>query len=241
MIDLHSHILCDIDDGSKSLHESVGLCKKAVKNDIFTIIATPHFECGENVEFFLKKRNREFEILQNELIKENINVEMYLGAEIFLNNDIFEDFDAQSLTINNSRYLLCEFLLAPFDPDIAIMYTQEVIAKGLVPIIAHPERYITFYENQFIIDELAEIGAFFQVNMDSLAGAGGEELKDFATRLVVEGTADFIGTDAHSLNFRPNDFLDKQEFFDRRITKRMLTHCLNDAPLMVINNQKITR
>ena len=215
MIDLHCHILYDIDDGAKTKEDSAALLHTAVQNGIKAIIATPHFNDYSAVDEFVAKRDE----------------------RVKLQNDVFSDCDLSPLCINGSRYLLCEYTLRPFDPKYAVIYAERVLSMGLVPIIAHPERYICFHTEKWVAKELCDMGALLQVNASSLAGRGGDEIKDYATELVLSRLADFVATDAHSAVSRPNDIIKCAERFDERITSEDIKRLVYKNPLKVLRDE----
>lgn len=237
MIDIHCHILPGIDDGARDITESAEMINTARFNKIDAIIATPHFLNFDKIEDFLFNR---YEAMQNfeELLESFDNKPaVAYGAEVFLDGRVFTADNLDELTLNKSRYMLCEYTLNPFDTEKAVLYAEELCARGYVPIIAHPERYISFAENPEVVNKLWDMGCKFQVNASSLAGAGGENMRSFTEDLILKGFADFIATDAHSHKRRSNRILDKIEYFPESITEDMLKYLLEEAPLRVLKDE----
>ncbi|MBQ5824730.1 MAG: capsular biosynthesis protein, partial [Clostridia bacterium] len=141
MFDLHCHILHDIDDGARSLEESVHLCRLAVQNSIQTAVLTPHLVRPEHVDDVIELRDRRIEELRNALAKENIPLELVPGAEVFVNDDIFYAPSLDAATLGGTRYMLIEFDFNGLNINRIIKYVEEIKARGYYPIIAHPERY----------------------------------------------------------------------------------------------------
>ena len=220
MIDIHCHILPGIDDGARDITESAEMVNMARLNKIDAIIATPHFTDFNKIEDFLFNRH--------EAIQE------FKGV---LDSKVFTAGNLDELTLNGSRYMLCEYTLEPFNPEKAVVYAEEICARGYIPIIAHPERYISFAQNPTVVNRLWDMGCKFQVNASSLAGAGGEDMRRFTEDLILKGFADFIATDAHSHKIRSNRILDKIEYFPESITENMLKSLLEDAPLRVLKDE----
>ncbi len=237
MIDLHCHILYDIDDGAKTKEDSAALLHTAVQNGIKAIIATPHFNDYSAVDEFVAKRDERVNFLREFIGEKGLDIGLGAGAEVFLQNDVFSDCDLSPLCINGSRYLLCEYTLRPFDPKYAVIYAERVLSMGLIPIIAHPERYICFHTEKWVAKELCDMGALLQVNASSLAGRGGDEIKDYATELVLSRLADFVATDAHSAVSRPNDIIKCAERFDERITSEDIKRLVYKNPLKVLKDE----
>ena len=213
MIDLHCHILHGIDDGARSIDESVQLCRIAVQNSIQTAVVTPHLVRPENVDEFIDLRDKRIGELKARLEQENIPLELVPGAEVFVNDDIFYAPSLDAATLGSSRYILIEFDFTGLNINRLIKYVEEFIARGYTPIIAHPERYRYMQQNYDIVNHLADMGVLFQVNSSSLAGFGGMESRELAFAMVSSGIASFIGTDAHSVAHRPNNLLEQRDLF----------------------------
>ncbi len=210
MIDLHCHLLWDMDDGAASMEKTVELCQSAVKNGIRIIAATPHLTDVDMTDDFLYARNRRIAELNAYLEAEKMPLKVCGGAEVYLNHRIFGAENLNEVTLNYSRYLLCEYSLQPFEPERAVLFAEEILERDLIPLIAHPERYPTFHKYPEIPRELRSMGARLQVNADSLAGHLGTEVQEFAKTLLLDGTADMIATDAHDPQYRGNAFMDFQ-------------------------------
>lgn len=240
MIDLHCHLLWDMDDGASSMEKTVQMCRTAVKNHIQIIAATPHMTDLRTLDDFLYLRNRKLTELARILQAENLSVQVCGGAEVFLNELIFEVGDElEELTLNRSRYLLCEYSLRPFDPEKAIVFAEEVLERGLIPMIAHPERYSTFHEYPEIVTELHGLGARFQVNADSLTGRIGENVQAFATALLTNGLADVLATDAHGVTHRKNDFKEMQTMFPSALSPEIVRYTTQTVPLCILKNEPL--
>ena len=213
MIDLHCHILHGIDDGARSLDESVHLCRIAVQNSIQTAVVTPHLVHAENADDFVCIRDKRIEELRRVLDEQKIPLEIVPGAEVFVNDDIFYAPSLDAVTLGGSRYMLIEFDFNGLNINRIIKYINEFISRGYAPIIAHPERYRFMQQNYDIVNHLADMGVLFQVNSSSLAGFGGMETRELAFAMVSSGIASFIGTDAHSVAHRPNNLLEQRDLF----------------------------
>ncbi len=137
MIDIHSHILPYVDDGSKDMNMSLKIAQIYVENGIEKVIATPHFMDGITYKSKLELEIG-LEALKKELARVGIPLEVFLGNEVYIKPDIIDDIKNDKVTtLNNSRYLLIEMPINEIP-----IYTEELIyellVKGYVPIIAHP-------------------------------------------------------------------------------------------------------
>lgn len=239
MIDLHCHLLWDMDDGAASMEKTVELCQSAVKNGIRIIAATPHLTDVDMTDDFLYARNRRIAELNAYLEAEKMPLKVCGGAEVYLNHRIFEAENLNEVTLNYSRYLLCEYSLQPFEPERAVLFAEEILERDLIPVIAHPERYPTFHKYPEIPRELRGMGARLQVNAVSLAGHLGTEVQEFAKTLLLDGTADMIATDAHDPQYRGNAFMDFQAQFPPEITKELVYWATWIVPQYVLRNADI--
>ncbi len=213
MVDLHCHILHGIDDGARSLDEAVHLCRIAVQNSIQIAVVTPHLVHTENVDEFVRVRDKRIEELRRVLDEQKIPLEIVPGAEVFVNDDIFYAPSLDAVTLGGTKYMLIEFDFNGLNINRVIKYVNEFISRGYTPIIAHPERYRFMQQNYDMVNHLADMGVLFQVNSSSLAGFGGMETRELAFAMVSSGIASFIGTDAHSVAHRPNNLLEQRDLF----------------------------
>lgn len=239
MIDIHSHIIFDIDDGAESLEESVILCRQAMDNGFNGIVATPHFIDYRNIENFILERDSKLDIIRERLAEEQIDITLYSGAELFLSRAVFSAGDLDELTINNSRYMLCEFPLDRFNVEDGLDEIDELVYRGYTPIVAHPERYFEVRKDFRIIEYLLERGVIFQVNADSLAGNLDSTAQKIAVELIKNGVAKFIASDAHDIRHRNMNFSKKFSTSPPEITQKDLITCFEKYPNAVINDKDI--
>lgn len=239
MIDIHSHILYGIDDGVQDLDESIYMCRDAYENGCDTLVLTPHFFDFKHLHDFIKERDRKIEILTDALLEEEIPIKIYSGAELFLSNKIFAAENLDDLTINYSRYMLCEMPLGPFRTDNVTMWFDELLDRGYTPILAHPERYFEFHRNYSLVDELLDRPILFQVNVDSLRGKNGPASQAMSLDFIKRGFATLIASDAHDPVYRHSRMYEKLEDIPDEITQDDIHLCLEVTPLKVINNEDI--
>ncbi len=199
--DYHSHILPEIDDGSKSAEESVQMLEKLSEQGLERVVATPHFYAHreESVESFIKKRKSAYE----KLSRKNIPVkEIYLGAEILMESGISECDGIEKLAIEGTNLILLE----PPYYDCPKNLTDEIYSISydykLKPIIAHIHRYIGLYEKSEI-EELLKIDAVFQINNQAFRNF---REKHFVKSLIKEGYPLVFGSDCHNMTSRIPDF-----------------------------------
>lgn len=212
-IDIHTHLLPEVDDGSRSAEESLELLGMEYNQGIRKIIFTPHYRrTADNLYL-----HEVYETFLNEVKKKRPdifeNVEFALGHELVWHEDLIERLkEGQAFTLTGTNLVLIEF-----EPGIQYdkMYRQlrELLNNGYVPIVAHMERYTALCEEDNI-GELRRMGCLMQVNYQSITGDGmsGKEALFNGTfspearrirRLIKEGLVDYCGTDVHRLDYRP--------------------------------------
>lgn len=241
MVDLHCHILHGIDDGSRSIEESVQLCRIAVQNSIQTAVVTPHLVRPEEVDGFISLRDKRIDELRHRLEQENIPLEIVAGAEVFVNDDVFYAPSLDSATLGSSRYILIEFDFGGLNINRLIKYVNEFVARGYTPIIAHPERYRYMQQNYDIVNHLADMGVLFQLNSSSLAGFGGVEARELSYAMAASGIASFIGTDAHSVAHRPNNLLEQRDMFPTTIDFDTYDRLMGANARVILENGTLER
>lgn len=196
MIDLHSHLVYEVDDGSKSIENSIAMIKEAEKAGFTDIILTPHYMEGY-FEAEKEEIAEKIACLREKVQQENIKVNLYQGNEIYIHADIVSFLEENlATTLDDSDYVLFELPMQSMP-----MNLQEVVYSLLqnkkIPIIAHPERYSFVQENPELVEELIEQGVYFQMNYASILGYYGKEVKKTAKILLKRGYIHFLGTDTH--------------------------------------------
>jgi protein-tyrosine phosphatase len=198
-VDLHSHVLYGLDDGAKTLQDSLDMLRLAASTGTSDIVATPH----------ANGRYRFDPGLIDERIAElsaHVNIRIHRGCDFHLQADNIEDALAapDKYTINHNAYLLVEF------PDLSIFTsTDEILCElldaGMVPIITHPERNGQLQQRLDDIGRWIELGCAVQVTAGSCTGMFGKRAKTCVDRLMERGLVQFVASDAHDPRHRsPN-------------------------------------
>jgi len=201
-IDIHVHILPNIDDGPKSIEQSIALSKMYMEAGIMSLIATPHFIPGTGwsvpKEIIIEKVIE----LNTELQKQAIPLQIFTGMEIALHNHILESFNNDILLpLANSEYYLIEL---PFNDlqKTSLKTITTLLDDGKKIILAHPERTNTCQENPSLFSLMVQNGLKIQVNLGSLLGYFGLQCFTTAMKLIDSECVHFIGSDAHSATKR---------------------------------------
>lgn len=200
-IDIHNHILPGVDDGSKSMKETIQIIEKAVKQGITEMIATPHYHCGaNNVE--VSKLEELREQVQEEATKIDKEFRIHLGNELMYSDSLLEDVKLKkALTLANSRYVLIEFSTS-ISYETLYKGMRNFISSGFSPIIAHVERYECLRKKFNFIQELIELGCYIQMNSSSLVGGLFHKESHYLRKLVNGGMVHLIASDSHDMYYR---------------------------------------
>ncbi len=197
MKDLHSHLLYGIDDGSKSLKESLEILKKAQAAGVTEMLITPHYIEDSKYNCNNKDKKSIFNNLVKEAKKEKIDIKLYLGNEIYLTENILELIEkGEILPLNDSKYLLIEFPMSNMFHNTSDLLFS-FINKGYIPIIAHPERYVVFQEHPDYVEKYLNMGVLFQGNYMSLYGKYGRGAKKTLKKLLKSDYISFLASDIH--------------------------------------------
>ena len=217
MTDIHSHILFDVDDGSRNIDESIELLKKMYELGFKNVILTSHYIEGSEYCCENKEKKIKFKEIQKKLDEQDIDINIFLGNEILINNNIYDLIKTGKIhTLNNTRYILVEL---PFHNQIINLedVIYELKIKGLIPIIAHPERYSYFQDNYKEVDRLREEGFLFQANYASILGYYGKESQKLLKYMLKKHYIDYFGTDIHRTT--KTFVLDNFEKIEKQIVK----------------------
>lgn len=215
MIDLHSHILFETDDGSSSIEESIEMAKEAYEAGFTTICCTPHYLEPKYIN--KKKENKEkLEILQNKLDQRNINIKLELGNEIFIAQNIEELINMEKAsTIGDSEYILIEL------PMFQKLTNAIDIIRNLPYskiILAHPERYEYVQKDISYLSEFIEMGVLLQGNYESILGKYGSQAQKTLKKLLKQHKIDLLSTDTHRKNSTYKKFFEVEKKL-RKIVK----------------------
>lgn len=234
MIDLHSHILPELDDGAQNLYQSLEMARLAVESGVQIMVATPH--CASD-------RTREVRsaavLLREALREEQIPLRLFMGMEIFGTPDTADLLRAGKLyTLNNSRYPLIEFDFVS-DGGKETQILSSVIQAGYQPIVAHPERYAYVQQDPELVNFWKRMGCLFQVNRGSLFGRFGEEAQDVALSLIRRGFANVVASDAHSPRMRTTWLKDAWEILEREAAPVAARYLLWENPRRILKNKPL--
>lgn len=240
MIDIHCHILDGVDDGSYCLAESVEMARIAVESGTRLIVATPHANTpGAEKNVWGAALVNKLASLNRQLKAENVPLTVCAGQEVFSEGDVVSLLRSGAvITLNSTRYLLIEFDF--YERTEAILdRCDALIAAGVVPVIAHPERYEALKENEQTAFLLKRKGCLLQLNSGSLFGDFGRTAQNAAHGLLAESLADFIASDAHSPYVRTPYLADAHEMVSEMYSLNYAELLFRINPGLLIRDKEI--
>lgn len=201
--DFHTHILPGVDDGSRSVSESIEMLKMEAAQGVTRVVATPHFyPQHDHPERFLQRRKEAQALLEAQIQQHDGLPTVYMGAEVYYFAGISDSEILPMLTINGSRYILIEMPTPPWTERMYRELEQIHEKQGLIPVIAHLDRYIAPFHTYGIPQRLAQLPVIVQVNGSFFLR---RSTRGLALRMAKEGTVRLLGSDCHDLDQRaPN-------------------------------------
>lgn len=228
MIDIHNHLIPKFDDGPRSLDESLKMLQQAAEQGVTDIFATSHFN-----EYIPKKLSDEYFAKLKELREmadqKNISIRIHSGGEMFYHPYLPKQVENTPMgTLGGwGQYVLMEFpMFQTFGGYEEVLFNLSI--NEFIPIIAHPERYVSVIESFSTVYDFVKFGGLLQLNAGSILGHFGKESQKIALRILKEELAHFIASDAHSPRGRSvllatiADYLQDDipaEYLDRLLTK----------------------
>lgn len=234
MIDIHTHILPKVDDGAHIVEEAYQMIEKAQKQGFTDIIATSHY-MENQYEVDEGKRQKIIETLQHEIMKRGIEIKIHNGNEIYITpNFVTLIKEKKASTLANSRYVLFELPMSS-----KVTYLEEMIfeikANGMIPILAHPERYSYVQKDPNFIGSLIKQGVLMQSNFASITDYYGKSAKNTLKTLLKANMIHFLAVDAH--NHKKYDIIQEQiQKFEKIISKEQLENLTTVNPKHILDN-----
>lgn len=232
MIDIHTHILPGLDDGSANWNDTLNMARAAVSEGITTIIATPHHANGTYINEADKVMKHTCQI-NEQLISAGVPVTIVTGQEIRVHDDLLEAwYRKELLPLAGSSYVLIEMPSSRI-PKAMLDVIHELSILNLKPIIAHPERNAEVVQHPERLAELVEAGAFAQVTTHSLLGGFGKRIEQTAWSLCKDGLIHIVSSDAHHIERRGFRLREAYDRINDRMGDDWETYYRNNAKCVV--------
>jgi len=238
-IDIHTHILPGVDDGSGSMEETIRMLRIALEERIETIIATPHYAIGAD-----NTSTQQLILIQNQVQEEayklSKDMKILMGNELFYSDGIVEALKAgNALTLAESRYVLVEFRTNEVYNTI-YKGLGNLIRAGYIPILAHVERYQCLFKKEDLINDLIRMGCYIQMNSDSLSSSMFDSQASFCRRLVKQGLIHFIASDCHDDKHRVPALVSAVKMIKKKIDDEgLIDQIFYDNPISILENTYI--
>lgn len=210
MIDLHSHILPGVDDGAQTIEDSVEMARKAVSQGITHLMCTPHHNNGKYSNP-AKQVIAKVDELQSVLDQKDIPLTLLEGQEVRITGSLLEDIGNQEILFTDldNTYLLIEFPSGDV-PEYSEQLFFELMSKGHVPVIVHPERNAVFRKEPNRLIPFLQMGVLTQLTAPSIVGVFGKDIQKTAKLMLKHNMLYMVASDAHNLRHRT--FLMKEAY-----------------------------
>lgn len=236
--DLHSHMLCGVDDGAKTSEEMYAMLEMAYADGIRALCLTPHYSpylFGETYE----KSQKAFVQLEAYVAEKHPDMQLYLGHELGYHHSCLEALaDGRCRTVAGSRYLLVDFF-----EQVELYELQKAMdqlqGSGYFPILAHTERYHCLLKNLEWVENFIERGGVVQVNASSIEGSWGGDAKKLWKKLFKENLVHLISTDSHNLTTRPPKFSVCMQYLKKHCSEAGIRELVWENACKIVNNERV--
>ncbi len=238
MIDSHCHVLFGVDDGAKTLEDSITMLKDALADGITKVICTSHCLPGIKFENDYSKLKTVYDQVVNELKRQNIGIEFYLACELMATPLSIQWLKENKVaSYNQTKWLLIEI---PYLSDVHFeldveAYFKTLIAMGYKILLAHPERYKQVQNNYENVAIWKSMGVKFEVNRTSLLEGARETERNLAWRIIEDGYCDVIASDAHRMIGRNIKLSDAFALVEAKYGVEKAQLLFNDNPQRLID------
>ncbi len=228
--DMHTHILHSVDDGARTVEDSLILINRLRRAGVTDICLTPHYYTHkESLSDFVKRRDKAFVELNAHV---SDDVKLHLGAEVYVTKYLFSNDDLKSVCYKGTNYMLTEFPYSSTFSGESLVYINKLMNNyGIIPVLAHVERYPYLLKHYSVLEELIDMGVVIQSNACSFADF---PLKIKLIKMLINGYIHLIGSDTHSLN---RNSPDAYNVLNELISKKMpadVTDCINENSFNIL-------
>lgn len=239
MIDIHCHFLPGIDDGPRTVEESLQLARLAVANGITHTVTTPHIHAGrwENNASIIKTIGFD---LKRALIEHNIPLQLEVAAEVRIGVEIMEQINQRQIPFlgrwGDKKVMLLEMPHSHVPMGIERMVTW-LLERDILPMVAHPERNKDVHRKLSKLEPLIELGCLFQVTASSVSGQWGEPSQKRAIQLLERGVVTVLASDAHNVKNRPPELHAGRDAAAEIIGEEGAKRLVLDNPWAIVSEQ----
>lgn len=224
---MHSHLLPEMDDGSKSVELSLQIIDKLRAQNVKKLCFTPHFYTNEEgIAKFLKRREESVQKLLPELPDD---IEVCIGAEVYVTRYLFNNKDLSGITYGDSQYILVEFPFNSRFSDHTMDYIYRLKGNyGLKPVLTHIERYHHLMSDEGLVEDLLDEDVIIQTNVGAFNK--GFSQKRRLLKYIKRGYIDIVGTDCHSLTRgNPDEYTPTMELIKEKCGQEFVDHIIKTS------------
>lgn len=237
IVDFHSHILPCIDDGSRSVAESISMLKAEKEQGICHVVATPHFYANhDKPEYFLRRRAEAEAQLRAEMAKHSDMPEISIGAEVYFFKGISQCETLPALTIASKRCILIEMPNGPWTEGMYRELEEIWTRRNILPIIAHVDRYIRPLRTYKIPERLEELPVLVQANAAFFLQP---QTRRMALRMLQKGQIHLLGSDCHNMTTRMPNLADAVDLVRKKCGNEMIRQILSYQDDVLVGSEKI--
>ena len=245
-IDIHSHILPGLDDGSSSMKESMRMLELARKQGVVGVFATTHYSKAfpNRDPRKILKVCRELSLREKQRAEkaegeDKKRVHIWPGQEVFYSDEVVDLLqDGKILTLAGSDYVLTEFL-----PGVSYTAIKKAVADltrvGYRPVIAHAERYQTLRGSDDKVEELIDDGAYIQLNYRSIGGKWHDPTSKWCKKLLKKEQVHLLGTDMHNMTSRKPEIDDAAKWMEKNLKRSYIREIYHYNAKSIIENKRI--
>lgn len=235
-IDIHSHILPGVDDGSQNMETTMEMVETAYRQGVRTMIATPHYYPGHvrRPKEHLEEIFRETVAAINEKYSD---FTLHLGNEIYYRDEIVEKLlNNRICTLAGTKYVLLEFTPSA-QYSLLCSAVRRCLENGFDPVLAHIERYQCLWKNEKNIAELIRMGAYMQINAENFVGGLFAPMKRYCLKLIKDGLVHFIGSDCHNMQDRSPNIEVAANYLREKLDSDTYYRIMMDNPQRLVQGQ----
>ncbi len=235
MIDLHCHLLPEIDDGAKTTDEALAMAELAVKNGIHTAVVTPHIMPGR-YDNDIHSITEAFNHFSDLLKQQHIELELAMAAEVRLDPSILTMVESDTLPmlgeLDGIQIMLLEFPHTSLPPG-SLETVKWLIKHSVLPVIAHPERNKSVINNYKTIKPFVDAGCLLQITNASIQGTFGRPPESVGKKLLKSGWVSLIASDAHNLTTRPPELEPGRQIAEKIVGETHSWSMVKDLPAKI--------
>lgn len=239
MIDIHCHILPNVDDGSQSIEMSLEMISAAYDSGVRSMIATPHCYNGLYDNYAGNELQLNWDDLHHAVREAGIPMHLYQGMEIMARDDLPELLQKGKVwTLNGTLYFLVEFSFNE-NPSWCKSILEACIDAGYKPVVAHPARYYFIQDNPSSVFDWYTMGCGIQLNKDSLLGKNGRQAFEVANSLLRHHLVSCVASDAHHTRVRTTDLDEIREYLIKQYGEEYAYMLLEENPDRILRGKSL--